>query len=143
MPRVAEAVIVNPRALSPYPRSPSAVLVQSSPSNCRSHLTSARTDIYADKKLGVIKNPAQSEATPSARTPYLERSVHYCSLSETKYVESLMREILLACSVLNCRAPKMVLDLAKMLRRWLRELLRENRVLQGRHAVSKQEVKRV
>lgn len=73
-------------------------------------------------------------------TPYSVRPVHSRSLSEADNVASLMRKIRSPCSVLNRHAPKTVLDLAGMSLGWLRELLRQERALKGRHAASKPEV---
>lgn len=45
-----------------------------------------------------------------------------------------MREMRSACSVFSCRAPKTILEHAKMSVRWLCELFEQERALQGRHA---------
>lgn len=62
------------------------------------------------------------------------------SLSEAVNVESFMREIRSACSVVNRSAPETIPDLAEMWLGWLHELLGQKRALQGRHAVLKPEV---
>lgn len=83
----------------------------------------------------VIDHPAPSEAIPSVWMLYLVHAVHPCSLSEVDDVESLMRKIRSACTVLNRRASGRVLDFAKTSLGWLLKLLGQGRALHGRHTL--------
>lgn len=65
------------------------------------------------------------------------RPTHLCPIPEARDVKSLAPKIRSACSVLCCRAPKTVLDLAKMSFGGPRKLFGQKRALQGHQAVSK------
>lgn len=102
--------------------------------------TIVRDCIYEREESGAINHPALSGVTLSAEMLCSVQPVPYTLLCEAQNVEPLVREIRLACFVLGRRAPRNVIDSAKMSLGWFRELLRQNRPLQRRHAVLKLEV---
>lgn len=63
------------------------------------------------------------------------RPVQSCSVSVAGNIETVMREIRSARFDFIRRALEMVLDLAQMSLGLIRELFRQKRILQGRHAV--------
>lgn len=88
----------------------------------------------------MINPSALAEVSSSAGTLHLVLPVHSRSLSDAENDEPLMREMRSACFFLSPPASETVPGLVKMSLAWLRELLGQERALQGRHAVPKPEV---
>lgn len=94
-----------------------------------------RVSIYDGERFGVINHLAPFQVTLFPEPMFLLHPVHSRSLSEVKNVEFPTPEIRSRCFVLSCRAPRMVLELAKILLWRLSEPLEQRCRLRRSHPV--------